>query len=195
MATGLFQENSFGVVRSGRRWLRSALRRLSVLSPDDAGDTRSARLNRLYEVCAVLDGARTLLEHGWVQDRWFVRQRAPRTGSGRSTAVDVGTADVTAACLVGAVVHAAGQRHSTTDPLAAAPALDVLWDAWQESRGQGDGPGVAGRAAPREVRMARVRDLTRWNDQPGRTRDDVLGLLDVATSRAIMAAMSEPAAR
>jgi len=40
--------------------------------------------------------------------------------------------------------------------------------------------------------MARVRDLTRWNDQPGRTREEVLGLVDLAVSRAVMAAVGGP---
>jgi len=32
----------------------------------------------------------------------------------------------------------------------------------------------------------------RWNDQPGRTREEVLGLVDLAASRAVMAAVSGP---
>jgi hypothetical protein len=189
MATGVFQGNNFGDRRApGRRLsLRSVLGRLKAHSAGLAEDARTARLMRLTDVCAVLDGARTLVESGWVQDRWFVR-RYPR----RSAGGDALAPDITGACLVGAVVHAAQRHHSTGDAIHAAPALDVLWDAWQETRGQG-GPGVAGRAAPREVRAARVRDLTRWNDQPGRTRADVLGLIDLAASRAIMEAMEQPA--
>ena len=57
------------------------------------------------------------------------------------------------------------------------------------------GPGVAGRATPDEVRAARVRDLARWNDETGRTRAEVLNLFDLATSRAIMVAVAEPAVR
>jgi len=37
------------------------------------------------------------------------------------------------------------------------------------------------------MRTARARDLMHWNDEPGRTRAEVLRLLDVATTRAIMA--------
>jgi len=33
------------------------------------------------------------------------------------------------------------------------------------------------------ARAARVRELARWNDEPGRTREDVLALLDTAISR------------
>jgi hypothetical protein len=40
--------------------------------------------------------------------------------------------------------------------------------------------------------MARVRDLTRWNDQPGRTREQVLGLVDLAAGHAVMGAMRRP---
>jgi len=43
------------------------------------------------------------------------------------------------------------------------------------------------------VRIARIRDVARWNDQQGRTRDQVLAVLDLAVSRIIMTAMREPA--
>jgi hypothetical protein len=69
--------------------------------------------------------------------------------------------------------------------------VDVMWDALQELRGLG-GSGVAGRAAAPAVRAARIHDLTRWNDQRDRSRSDVLGLLDLAASRTIMAAMTAP---
>jgi hypothetical protein len=201
MATGLSQQGTFGPERAPRWWrsLRSVFGRL-VAPPSPVVD----RAARLGDVCAVLDGARTLIERGWVQDRWLVipapaAHRSTAPGAHRSTAVHRSTAaevppDVSGACLVGAVVHAAQRHYATADAIHAAPALDVLWDAWQETRGFG-GPGIAGPAAPREVRAARVRDLTRWNDQPDRTRDEVLGLIDLATSRAIMEAMGEPARR
>jgi hypothetical protein len=34
-----------------------------------------------------------------------------------------------------------------------------------------------------------MREVAQWNDQPGRSREDVLAVLDVAISRVIMAAM------
>jgi hypothetical protein len=172
-----------------RRTLRGVFRRLRTAFRSVPVDARSARLRRLDEVCAVLAEARTLIEHGWLQDSWY----AVRSDAGTAGPADMavlrppGAAEITKACLVGAVVHATRRRDPAADLVEAGPALDVLWDAWQESRGLG-GPGVAGRAAPREVRAARVRDLTRWNDRPGRTGDEVLGLLDLATSRAIMEA-------
>jgi hypothetical protein len=163
-----------------RQSLRSLLARLTLPRPVP-DSVRAQRLHRLADVCAVLDQARAIVEHGWVQDRWFVPGRPDRVaGAG-------------AACLVGAVVRATAQvrpRAAVTD---AGPAIDVVWDAWQETRGFG-GPGVAGRAAPWDVRMARIRDLTRWNDHPGRTRDEVVRLLDLAVSRAVMTAMTAPPA-
>ena len=39
------------------------------------------------------------------------------------------------------------------------------------------------------ARAGRVRELARWNDEPTRSRDDVLGLLDRAVSRTILHAV------
>jgi hypothetical protein len=170
-----------------RRW-RSLLDRIRVFRRPEP-DARPWR-SRPDEAYRVLEDARAVIEQGWIQDRWFVRRPASRRGAQPSGPSD-GLGDVAAACLVGAVVHAARQRGPGDQLVKAGPALDYLWDAWQESRGLG-GTGVAGLAAPRELRLARVRDLTRWNDQPGRTREEVLGLVDLAASRAVMAAVGGP---
>jgi hypothetical protein len=142
-------------------------------------DGEAARLARLGEVCAVLDDARAIIGHGWLQDDWYVQTGGP--GDAR-------------ACVVGAVVQATRRHDPAAGLLEAGPALDVLWDALQEARGFG-GPGVAGRAAPAELRAARIRDLTRWNDRPGRTHEEVLNLVDLAVSHAVMAAMRPSPAR
>jgi hypothetical protein len=159
-------------------------------------DGRYARLEQLGEVCAILQGARAVLERGWLQNAWFARSQQPDTaGQAAAPAAKPPTATaVTAACLVGAVVHATCERRPGATPRDAGPTLDVLWDAWQETRGLA-GPGVSGRAASPEVRLARVRDLTRWNDNPGRTRTEVIALLDLAASRAIMEGVTGPPVR
>jgi len=161
-----------GPARSGP--LGSLIRRLTGC----AEDRRSGRLRRLSNACVTLDAARAVVERGWVQGRWFPPGSAP---DGRDGAVS-------GACLIGAVVTAAGASTPAAAIVEAGPAIDVLWDAWQETRGM-VGPGVAGRAAAPAVRAARIRDLTRWNDQPGRTRDEVVALIELASSRAIMEAM------
>jgi len=177
--------------RSGRTGARrSLLDRIGFIQRPE----RQARpwQGRPDEAYRVLEDARAVIAQGWIQDHWFVARRpASSHPRAQSASLSDGLGDVAAACLVGAVVHAAQQRGSGDQLVKAGPALDYLWDAWQESRGLG-GTGVAGWAAPRELRMARVRDLTRWNDQPGRTREEVLGLVDLAVSRAVMAAVGGP---
>ena len=173
MTIGLFRSDVGDAPR--RSLLGTALRRVSSFVRAVPHDADAQRLRRLDQVCVVLADARqSLIEDGWVQNTWYARRADPGT--------------TTAACLVGAVVRAARRHEPGAGPLAAGPTLDVLWDALQESRGMG-GPGLAGRAVPPQVRTARVRDLTRWNDRAGRSRAEVLELIDLATSRAIMEAM------
>jgi hypothetical protein len=182
--------------KSLRRALSALLHGSAPASKPVLYDARSARLRKLGEVCAVLDEARALIARGWIQDNWYALRQVDGGASHTFTSAVAPAAgtEVSGACLVAAVVHATRASGPAAGLAEAAPALDVLWDAWQESRGL-NGPGIAGRAAPRQVQEVRVRDLTRWNDRPGRTREDVLRLLDLATTRAIMeAANTEPVA-
>ena len=144
----------------------------------------------------MLQDARTALERGWVQNTWYAEPSQTDTaGQAAASAMKPPDAtDVTAACLVGAVVRATRRRQPNAGLFEAGPALDLLWDAWQETRGRA-GPGVSGRAVAPEVRIARVRDLTRWNDRPARTHTEVISLVDLAASRAIMEAMTTPPLR
>jgi hypothetical protein len=197
--TGLYESNA-RKLRNGARAPStsrpSLLRRLASAIRSVPPDIEATRARQLSDISAVLDGARAIVERGWVQNAWFVRTAsAPRATvtatAATATTVPAGFGDdgtgVTGACLVGAVVRASRQHPGAV----AGPAIDVLWDAWQENRGLG-GPGLAGPVPPPQVRIARVRDLTRWNDQPGRTRDEVVRLIDVASSRAVMTAMRLP---
>jgi hypothetical protein len=176
--------------RPGREGVRrSLLDRIRVfLRPAPDAEPWHGRPDEAYRV---LEDARAVIAEGWIQDRWFACRPAPSPFRAQTSQASDGFGTVTAACLVGAVVYAAQQSGPGDRLVKAGPALDYLWDAWQETRGLG-GTGVAGWAAPRELRMARVRDLTRWNDQPGRTREEVLGLVDLAASRAVMTAVSSP---
>jgi len=93
---------------------------------------------------------------------------------------------VVAACLVGAVVQAAGGRHAVHDQVTG-DSLDLVWHAVfaDDPRfGVGFGP-------PPSVRSLRVLDLTRWNDRPGRCVGEVLELLDAADNRAIAEAVDD----
>ena len=66
-------------------------------------------------------------------------------------------------------------------------AINELYEAMHERMGHRSLP--PGRAYPHAVRLARLRALTAWNDAPGRTREDVLNLVDRAISRTILAAV------
>jgi hypothetical protein len=159
-------------------------------------DRRADALRRLDEVVTVLERARRTLADGWVQDRWYVRSSRPTVAQsglfGLFGAGDVPPDEVAGACVIGAVALALRERDAAAElTVDGGPAIDFVWDALQESRGLG-GSGVAGRATPRDVRLARIRDVARWNDQPERNREDVLTLLDLAVARVIMAAMREP---
>ena len=68
-------------------------------------------------------------------------------------------------CLVGSLqVHGRGRQ-------LAARSLDLVWHALMD-----DARDLGWVPSP-EVRLARVRDLTRWNDRPGRRVDEVVALV------------------
>jgi hypothetical protein len=132
--------------------------------------------DRPSEVLAVLQHARVVVEAGWVQNRWtHMAHRQPSTaGPGGDGAVR--------ACVVGAVALAVRARDPRADlAVATGPAIAHLWDVVHgDSRFR-----AAGRAAPHDVRVARMRELVRWNDQPGRTRAEVVAALDRAAARVV----------
>jgi hypothetical protein len=69
--------------------------------------------------------------------------------------------------------------------------VDAVYDALWASRGQPSTPGLPPVPAP-EIRRARVRTLTQWNDRAGRTQEEVLAVVDRAISATIMDLMSAP---
>ena len=141
-------------------------------------------LGQLNGQLAVLEGARAELEAGWVQGGWWSVTSAD--GDQRLVTGDAGgsPAHVDGACLVGALARAG----SSSD---VGRAVDAVYDALWASRGQ-PGPGGLPPVPPPEVRQARVRTLTQWNDRAGRTREEVLALVDRAISATIMDLMSAP---
>ena len=62
-------------------------------------------------------------------------------------------------------------------PEHSAPALDALWMGLQDLLGQSAREPIERVCSP-AVRAWRVQDLTRWNDEPGRTLENVLALVD-----------------
>ena len=160
-------------------WWRRVRRRL--MPPPSA----ELILAQLSGQLAVLEGARAELEAGWVQGAWWSvtsadGDRQPVTGDAGGS-----PAHIDGACLVGALAR--GGPH-------AGRAVDAVYDALWASRGQASQavPGGLPPLPAPEVRLARVRMLTRWNDRAERTQEEVLAVVDWAISATIMDLMSAP---
>jgi hypothetical protein len=152
-------------------------------------------LAQLNGQLAVLEGARAELEAGWIQGSWWTVSSGdgtPRAVTGFAAAAGGSPGDGDGACLVGALVRAGSGRSDASSDIGRA--VDAVYDALWASRGQ---PGVrlAGGlppVPPPDIRLARVRTLTQWNDRAGRTPADVLAVVDRAISATIMDMMSVP---
>jgi hypothetical protein len=152
-------------------------------------------LAQLDRQLTVLEGARAELETGWVQGGWWSVNSAdgsPRLVTGYAAAG--GHPDrVEGVCLVGALVRAGAQLGTGGSP-DVGRAVDAVYDALWSSRGQPalSRPGTLPPMPPPDVRLARVRTLTQWNDRPVRTHDEVLAVVDRAISATIMDLMAAP---
>ena len=163
-----------------RRESRHERRRLAEL------DRLGARLGDLARIRAVVAGAGEVVASGWLQRAWFACP-GPRGGERLVTPQRLAGRPVTGACLVGAVVQAGGGPGGA-DAQPVARALDLLWHALHRD------PDEPVRWCPGPpVRAQHVRDLTAWNDAPGRTAADVARLL--TTADAIAATEADRARR
>jgi hypothetical protein len=175
-----------------RRRLRDKLAALFAV-PEPA-ERELRRVRRLEEARAMLERAHALVSDCWVQDAFYV-VRDPQ-GSMRPVSpfglLLTSRDDVAGACLVGAIAHASSTVDRRERRAPAATAVDMLWSELADRQPDAV-TGFGGLPAWDDphpgARAARVRDLARWNDDPGRSRDQVLGLLDGAVSRTISAAV------
>jgi hypothetical protein len=159
--------------RASRRERRAERRRLERL------DATSAHLAELHAMDALFERAAEVVERGWVQGAWFTV--VTRGGRRNVTAYGLRAAEnrpVVGACLVGAVVHAGGGPAAVKTQLVRR-SLDLTWHVLHADPDQR----VQWCPGP-DVRMLRLLDLTRWNDAPGRTRSEVVGLLVAARRHA-----------
>jgi hypothetical protein len=143
-------------------------------------DRHAARLADLHLIECVLRDAGAVVAAGWIQHGWL-RYRDPsgqeHTTGDRTVHLAEGR-PITAACLVGAVLHAAGGlAQANAQPMHRA--LELCWHVLYRS----DHEPVRWCPAP-TTRLDHVRDLTRWNDHPDRAASDVTGLLATARRRA-----------
>jgi hypothetical protein len=157
-------------VRTRRRDERRRLARHDVLS---------ARLAELTRIEGLLVAAQAIVGEDWVQHAWF-RYQDTEGRTRLATAHDLGRMTgrpVVGACLVGAEVQAGGGVGAATSQLVAR-SLDLTWHTLR------DACGVVEWCPSPPVRQARVRDLTRWNDAPGRDAGQVAALLAATTHAA-----------
>ena len=151
-------------------------------------DAELERLRQLEGARAVLERARALIAQGWVQDAFYIVRG--RNGESRPVSpfglLLLTRTDVVGACLVGAVAHASGSVDRRERRGQAALAVDTLWHTLAEDPSYERVPTAPYDAVHPAARAARVRELARWNDEPARTRDEVLGLVDRAVSRTIL---------
>ena len=146
-------------------------------------DGTSARLAELDVLASILRDAAEMIRGGWLQHSWF----AYRNDSGQTKTVtaynvnELADHSVVGACLVGAIVEAGGGLSNVrTQPVQRA--LDLTWYTLFETV-----PRANHRTPAPAVRTERVRDLTRWNDNPHRTARQAETLL----RRSAAAAVSE----
>jgi hypothetical protein len=157
----------------GRRERREARRRLK------RQDTVSSHLAELHAVHDLLARSAEVIDIGWLQHGWFsvMTAEGPRAVTAYNLA-DAVEKPVVGACLVGSVVQGAGGPAAVRTQLVQRT-LDLLWHTLRED------PDRPLRWCPDpQTRALRVRDLTRWNDSPARTRHEVVALLLAAQQTA-----------
>jgi hypothetical protein len=117
----------------------------------------------------VLAAATDILERGWLQRGWYVREPAPLR---RLLWSSPRPEEVRSACLVAAIAVAAHRGTFLVNiERDALPWIDRVWRILH------DGQSPHGLAP--EVR---IRDLITWNDQPGRTQHDAIAAVRAAAN-------------
>jgi hypothetical protein len=135
-------------------------------------DRRGRVLAALAGVREVLTRADAIVAAGWVQEAWFVVRDASGAEWALGTAApSLRVESVTRACLVGAVVLAAGGPEQATGQ----PARRGVAALWHALYRQEEDP--VDWCPPAVVHGGRVRDLTRWNDSPWTSQAGVRALL------------------
>jgi hypothetical protein len=138
-----------------------------------AQDRRSAALAELHSIDTVLAGAARTIAADWVQHGWFAwdEPTGQRHRVTEHNLSDLTGQDVSAACLVGAIVHAAGGPAAASTQLVHRT-LGLTWHAlYRAAEARIDW------SPPPAIRASRIRDLAAWNDRPERRRSEVATLL------------------
>lgn len=146
----------------------------------------------LERVLTLLEAARADLSAGWVQNGWWA---TPADGGQQIlvTGLAAGVSaphNADAVCLVGALIRAGATQGGDSE---VGRAIDAVYDALWEARGQPATSTGMLTVSPPQVRQARTQALTRWNDAQERASDEVLAILDRAIARVIQTLAGLPA--
>src|SRR4051812_48942998 len=134
-------------------------------------DQRGADLATLAAVRDVLVAADGIVATGWVQEALFVVRDASGGERALASAASVRVETVTRACLVGAIVLAAGgPEAATTRPVRRG--VEAVWHALYRREEE-----LVDWCPATVVHGGHVRDLARWNDSPRTSQADVRALL------------------
>lgn len=161
--------------------------------PDAPSTGREAWLRQLARTGELLEQVREIVASGgWTAGSWFTVRGSD--GSVRPATVAESfrlrdpTAPVAGACLVGIMVRLAEDPDRVPTVEDVWRATDELHEAMHEWLGHDSYP--PGFAFPIGQRRSHLRSLTEWNDEPGRSVDEVLDVVDRAIARTIVGAVA-----
>lgn len=155
---------------------------------------REQRLRQLDRTRDLLEEARSVVRAGgWSGGGAWFTVRTPDGATRPATlaesfALRKPGASVAGACLVGILIRLAEDPDRAPSVDDVWRAVDELHEAQHERLGHVSDP--PGTAHPLPRRRQHLRALTEWNDDPGRTADDVLDVIDRAIARTIVGAVA-----
>lgn len=153
-------------------------------------DHQARWLTQLARTRYALEQARfVLLRDGWTAGAWFsvaaTSGEVRRVGTYEAFGLLSTRAGVVSGCLVGTLLRMADDPDQVPTVADVWHCVDELYEAVHESLGHRSLP--PGRAYPHHERRIRLQGLTAWNDERGRTREQVVDLVDRAIARTIVA--------
>lgn len=160
-------------------------------SPAPPPTPREQWLWRLDRIRDALEQTRAALtEQGWTGGGWFAVQdpggEVRLATLAEAFALRDPRRDVRGACLVGTMLRLAEDPDTAPSVTDVWGCVDELYEAMHEQAGHASFP--PGRLYPHAQRRAHLQGLTAWNDSPGRTREQVVDLVDRAIARTLVAA-------
>lgn len=139
-----------------------------MVAEEEAGMTATLLERPPTSTRSVLCTAAEIVEAGWLQRGWYVREPTPLRRMLRSKPPRPD--QVRQSCLVAAIAVAAHRGTFLVNlERDALPFIDQVWRVLHPGQ-------IPYRFTPRQ----RIRSLVEWNDQPGRTRQDVVAVLRAA---------------